>query len=186
VRVLGVDPGLTRCGIGVVDQALGGKPTLVAVGVVRTEATASHEQRLLQIEQGITEWVLEFQPDAVAVERAFAQHNLMTVMGTIQAAGIAMLVGAKAGIPVALHTPTEVKAAITGSGRADKKQIGEMVLRILRLDKAPQPADAADAVALALTHLWRGGATNRYAQLVAQAQSQDAQLMRSRSAKEAG
>lgn len=171
MRVLGVDPGLTRCGIGVVEQSLGGKPQLVAVGVVCTEASTPHEQRLLQIEQGIVEWVERYQPDSVAVERAFAQHNLMTVTGTIQASGIAMLVGARAGVPVALYTPTEVKAAITGSGRADKKQIGEMVLRILKLEQAPRPADAADAVALALTHLWRGGATNRYAQLVAAAKS---------------
>jgi crossover junction endodeoxyribonuclease RuvC len=179
VRVLGVDPGLTRCGIGVVDQNLGAKPQLIAVGVVRTNPSAPHEQRLLQIERGITEWVQEFQPDVVAVERAFAQHNLMTVAGTIQAAGIAMLVAAKAGYSVALHTPTEVKAAITGSGRADKKQIGEMVLRILQLEKALQPADAADAVALALTHLWRGGATNRYAQLLAQTRNaSDNQLRR--------
>ncbi|MDR2620946.1 MAG: crossover junction endodeoxyribonuclease RuvC [Propionibacteriaceae bacterium] len=177
MRVLGVDPGLTRCGIGVVDQVRGGKPELVAVGVVRTEPTLPHEQRLLQIEQGITEWIREFHPDVVAVERAFAQHNLMTVAGTIQAAGIAMLVPARANIPVALHTPTEVKAAITGSGRANKQQVAAMVLRILHLDRAPQPADAADAVALALTHLWRGGATNRYAELVAAAKTTPARVI---------
>lgn len=163
MRVLGVDPGLTRCGVGVVDGSPGRQPALVDAGVVRTETDLEHAARLLQIERGLEEWVLRVQPDAIAVERVFAQHNLHSVTGTAQAAGIAMLIAARHEIPVALHTPTEVKAAITGSGRADKAQIGVMVTRILRLSEAPRPADAADAVALAICHLWRGGATNRYA-----------------------
>lgn len=166
VRVLGVDPGLTRCGVGVVDGAAGVQPRLVAVGVVRTASDLDHASRLLAIEQGLEGWVGRMQPDAVAVERVFAQHNLMTVAGTSQAAGIAMLIAARHAIPVVLHTPSEVKAAITGSGRADKAQVGTMVARILRLPEPPKPADAADAVALALCHLWRGGSTNRYAAAV--------------------
>lgn len=161
--VLGVDPGLTRCGVGVVTGLPGRPPELVDVGVVRTSAELDHAHRLLAIEQGLDEWVRRIRPDAMAVERVFAQHNLMSVTGTAQAAGIAMLIAARHAIPVALHTPTEVKAAITGSGRADKSQVGHMVARVLRLTAAPKPADAADAVALALCHLWRGGATNRYA-----------------------
>lgn len=169
MRVLGVDPGLTRCGIGVVEGTAGRPLTLAGVGVVRTPPDQDHAHRLLAIETGIEEWVTSFRPDAIAVERVFAQHNLQSVTGTSQAAGIAMLIAARHGIPVALHTPSEVKAAITGSGRADKAQVGTMVARILKLAEAPKPADAADAVALAICHIWRGTATNRYAEAVEKA-----------------
>ncbi|GAA1855157.1 crossover junction endodeoxyribonuclease RuvC [Microlunatus capsulatus] len=161
MRVLGIDPGLTRCGLGVVDGTPGRPPTMVAVGVTRTPATLETARRLVQIEEAVEAWVREHRPDAVAVERVFAQHNVPTVMGTAQAAGIAMLVAARHGLPVALHTPSEVKASITGSGRAGKDQVGAMVTRILRLTAAPKPADAADALALAICHVWRGGATAR-------------------------
>lgn len=167
MRVLAVDPGLTRCGVGVVDGAPGRRVTLVDVGVVRTPSDLDPAHRLLRIEQGLEEWVMANRPDAIAIERVFAQHNRHTVTGTAQAAGIAMLIGARHGLPVGLHTPSEVKAAITGSGRADKAQVGAMVMRILALDAAPTPADAADAVALAICHLWRGETTNRYAAAVA-------------------
>jgi crossover junction endodeoxyribonuclease RuvC len=161
MRVLGIDPGLTRCGWGVVDGSPGRPPTLVAVGVARTPADLDLPRRLLRLETEIDGWISTHRPDAVAVERVFAQHNVQTVMGTAQAAGVAMLVAARRGCPVAVHTPSEVKAAITGSGRAGKDQIGSMVTRILRLDTTPSPADAADALALAICHLWRGGAQNR-------------------------
>ncbi len=159
MRVLGIDPGLTRCGLGVVDGTPGRPPTLVGVGVVRTAAGLETARRLLAIEEAVESWVAEHRPDAVAVERVFAQHNVSTVMGTAQAAGVAMLVAARHGLPVALHTPSEVKASITGSGRAGKDQVGAMVTRILRLPVAPTPADAADALALAICHVWRGGPT---------------------------
>ncbi|MGO4955886.1 crossover junction endodeoxyribonuclease RuvC [Luteococcus sp. Sow4_B9] len=175
---MGVDPGLTRCGIGVVDQDARRQLTLVGVGVVRTPADLDPARRLLGIETGIEEWVLEHRPDAVAVERVFAQHNLQSVTGTSQAAGIAMLVAARHGIPVVLHTPSEVKAAITGSGRADKAQVGAMVARILKLTGPPKPVDAADAVALAICHLWRGQATNRYAEAVERARRQQTSTAR--------
>ena len=161
MRVLGVDPGLTRCGLGVVDGRPGAQPRLVAVGVVRTPAGLDTARRLVLLEAAFEEWVCTHRPDSVAVERVFAQHNVQTVMGTAQAAGIAMLVAARHGLPVALHTPSEVKAAITGSGRAAKGQVGTMVTRILRLDATPTPADAADALALAICHVWRGAATSR-------------------------
>jgi crossover junction endodeoxyribonuclease RuvC len=167
MRVLGVDPGLTRCGVGVVDGAPGRQPTLVAVGVITTPADLDLGQRLLRIEAGLTEWVEQHHPDVVAVERVFAEHNLHSVIGTAQASGLALLVAAKAGIPSYTHTPTEVKAAITGSGRADKAQVGAMVARVLKLDAPPKPADAADAVALAICHLWRGAATDRIAEALA-------------------
>ena len=167
MRVLGIDPGLTRCGVGVVDGAVGRQVSMVDCGVVRTAADLPIEQRLVLIERGLDAWIEKLRPDAVAVERVFSQHNVRTVMGTAQASGIAILVAARRGIPVALHTPSEVKAAVTGSGRADKAQVGLMVARVLRLDEVPQPADAADALALAVCHIWRGGAARRLEAAVA-------------------
>jgi crossover junction endodeoxyribonuclease RuvC len=161
MRVLGIDPGLTRCGLGVVDGVPGRQPLLVAVDVVRTSSDLDIARRLVAIEETIEGWIARYRPTAVAIERVFAQHNVQTVMGTAQAAGVAMLVAARHGIPVSLHTPSEVKAAITGSGRASKEQVGAMVTRILKLEDVPQPADAADALALAICHVWRGSTTAR-------------------------
>lgn len=161
MRVLGIDPGLTRCGIGIVDGALGRPLAMVDVGVVRTSSELAVADRLVSIEQGIDARLDEYAPDAVAIERVFARSDVSTIMGTAQAAGIAMVCAARRGIPVALHTPSEVKAAVSGNGRADKAQVGMMVTRILRLDAPPKPADAADALALAITHIWRGGAQAR-------------------------
>ena len=162
MRVLGVDPGLTRCGLGVVD-GVPGRAALVAVGVVRTPADAPLGERLVALELACEAWLDEHRPDAVAVERVFAQANVRTVMGTAQAGAVAVVCAARRGLPVALHTPSEVKAAVTGSGRADKDQVGLMVARLLRLAAPPRPADAADALALALCHLWRGPALARLA-----------------------
>jgi crossover junction endodeoxyribonuclease RuvC len=158
IRVFGVDPGLTRCGLGVVEGVPGRPPTLVAVGVVRTSADADIAARLLAIEEEIERWLTEYRPDAVAVERVFSQHNVRTVMGTAQAGAVAIVCAARRGLPVALHTPTEVKAAVTGSGRADKDQVAAMVMRLLRMTDRPRPADASDALALAICHLWRAPA----------------------------
>lgn len=161
MRVLGIDPGLTRCGLGVVDGSIGRPLTLIDVGVVRTTATLAVPDRLVTIEKGVDAWLDEHRPDAVAIERIFARSDVSTIMGTAQAAGIAMVCAARRGLPVALHTPSEVKAAVSGNGRADKAQVGAMVTRILRLDAPPKPADAADALALAITHIWRGGSQAR-------------------------
>jgi crossover junction endodeoxyribonuclease RuvC len=161
LRVLGVDPGLTRCGLGVVDGRAGSPLLLVAVGVLRTPAAADLGSRLVAVESEVEDWLRVHQPDAVAVERVFSQHNVRTVMGTAQASAVAVLAAARRGIPVALHTPSEVKAAVTGSGRADKAQVTAMVTRLLQLTQRPTPADAADALALAICHLWRGSATAR-------------------------
>jgi crossover junction endodeoxyribonuclease RuvC len=161
VRVLGVDPGLTRCGLGVVEGSVGRPLRLVAVDVVRTPPTDDIGRRLVAIERAVEQWLDEHQPDAVAVERVFSQHNVRTVMGTAQASAVAITCAARRGIPVALHTPSEMKAAVTGSGRADKAQVAAMVTRILRLDSPPKPADAADALGLAVCHVWRGGAAAR-------------------------
>lgn len=155
VRVLGVDPGLTRCGLGVVDSLPGRRVRLVAVGVARSDPALDLDQRLLAIAEAIDECLERHAPDTVAVERVFAQHNVRTVTGTAQVAGIAMLAAARRRIPVAVHTPSEVKAAVTGSGAAHKAQVQTMVARLLDLPERPQPADAADALALAICHLWR-------------------------------
>ncbi|MEO7348988.1 MAG: crossover junction endodeoxyribonuclease RuvC [Terrimesophilobacter sp.] len=158
LRVLGVDPGLTRCGVGVVDVARDRTATLVTVEVIRTSKDDPLEKRLVEIAEGVERVLDEFAPDAVALERVFAQQNLNTVMGVAQASGVVLLVAARRGLAVGMHTPTEVKAALTGYGSADKKQLGAMVARVLRLDEVPKPADASDALALAICHAWRGGA----------------------------
>ncbi|MEN9911241.1 MAG: hypothetical protein RLZZ441_809 [Actinomycetota bacterium] len=156
-RILGVDPGLTRCGVGVIDSASARTVSFVDVSVIRSPADAPLEQRLLTIRDGLNLVLDTFRPDVIAIERVFAQHNVRSVMGTAQVAGIALLLAAERGLAVALHTPSEVKAAVTGYGRADKKQVTTMVTAILKLDAPPKPADAADALALAICHAWRGG-----------------------------
>jgi crossover junction endodeoxyribonuclease RuvC len=154
MRVLGVDPGLTRCGVGVIDGEPGRALTLLGTDVIRTPHGDDIAHRLLALEAGFESWLTEYQPDAVAVER---------VMGTAQAGAVAIVCAARRGLPVALHTPSEVKAAVTGNGRAGKEQVTEMVTRLLRMASPPRPADSADALALAICHLWRGGAQRRLA-----------------------
>ncbi len=173
MRVLGVDPGLTRCGLGVVDGVPGRPPALVAAGVVRTPPGDDIAARLLALGAEIDSWLAELHPDAVAVERVFSQHNVRTVMGTAQAGAVAVLCAARRGLPVALHTPSEVKAAVTGSGRADKAQVTTMVMRLLRLADPPRPADTADALALAICQLWRGSTQSRLATAVAAARGKE-------------
>ncbi|MDQ0892507.1 crossover junction endodeoxyribonuclease RuvC [Agromyces ramosus] len=157
MRVLGIDPGLTRCGVGVVDVDPNRTARLVDVIVLRSPAEHATPQRLARIADGLEAIIEEHRPHAVALERVFARSDVSTIMGTAQISGVAMLIAARRGLPVALHTPSEVKAAITGYGRADKKQVGAMVARILGLDAVPKPADAADALALAICHAWRTG-----------------------------
>jgi crossover junction endodeoxyribonuclease RuvC len=163
LRVLGVDPGLTRCGVGVVEGVPGRPCRLVDYQVVQSDPTDELPQRLLHLERALTGLIAEHRPRSVAVERVFSQHNVRTVMGTAQAGAVAVLVAARAGLPVQLYTPSEVKAAVTGSGQADKAQVTAMVTRLLRLDARPRPADAADALALAICHIWRGGTRDRLA-----------------------
>src|SRR5690606_29281793 len=157
----GVDPGLTRCGLGVVEGLPGRRLRLVEVGVVRTPVGDDPSERLLTLQTELDEWLARTTPDAVAVERVFARANIRGIMGTAQASAVPMLAAARLGLPLAMHTPTEVKAAVTGNGRADKAQVTLMITRILGLDTAPRPADAADALALAVCHLWRGQSAAR-------------------------
>ena len=161
--VLGVDPGLTRCGVGVVSGVPGRPCTPLMFGVVRSDPGADLAERLLHLDRELTALILEHRPEAVAVERVFSQHNVRTVMGTAQAGAVAVLAAARAGLPVQMYTPSEVKAAVTGSGQADKAQVTAMVTRLLRMEAPPRPADAADALALAICHVWRGGTKQRIA-----------------------
>ena len=163
MRVLGIDPGLTRCGIGVVDSTGPQQLKLIDVGVIKTDPDANLEQRLLQLEIELNKWIKKFKPDVIAVERVFSQLNVRTAMATGQAAGVALLLAAKAEIKVVMHTPSEVKAAVTGSGRADKKQVAEMVKRLLKLKEIPKPVDSTDTLALAICHHWRGVGNDRIA-----------------------
>ncbi len=169
MRVLGVDPGLTRCGLGVVDGLPGRRVAMVAVGVVRTPHTDEPQERLLSLQTEIDGWLAEYAPDAIAVEQVFARANVRGIMGTAQASAVPMLAGARLGLSMGMYTPTEVKAAVTGNGRADKAQVTAMIVRILGLAQAPRPADAADALALAITHVWRGGAEEQRRTAVASA-----------------
>lgn len=153
--ILGVDPGLTRCGVGVVEAGGSRRLSFIHVDVVRSDPHISQDLRLLAIYNGLSEKLERFAPDAVSIERVFAQDNRNTVLGTAQAAGLAMLAAAQRGIPVALHTPTEAKLAITGNGKAQKVQVERMVMRFLNLNEMPTPADAADALALAICHALR-------------------------------
>jgi len=163
VRVLGIDPGLTRCGLGVVDGGAGRAIACVAVDVVRTPPELAPAQRLLAVAEVVEQWIAAHRPDVVAVERVFSQHNVRTVMGTAQTAGVVALLAARAGLDVTFHTPSEVKAAVTGTGRADKRQVATMVTRLLGLAAPPRPADAADALALAICHCWRAPMLDRMA-----------------------
>lgn len=167
MRVIGIDPGLTRCGVAVLSGAAR-KLHLELVTVIKTPVSQDLALRLAGLYRALTEIIEKYQPEELAVERVFAQHNSHTVIQTAQASGIAMLVGAVNGLSVASYTPSEVKAAISGSGRADKAQVGYMVSRILGLAESPKPADAADAVAIGICHLWRGAAQKRV--IVAQKQ----------------
>ena len=163
MRVLGVDPGLTRCGLGVVENGTAQKLNMVAVGVIETDPNAGLELRLLALETQLLKWIQKYKPDVIAVERVFSQLNVRTAMATGQAAGVALLIAARLGIPVVMHTPSEVKAAVTGSGRADKKQVASMVVKLLALKEVPKPVDSTDALALAICHHWRGSGNARIA-----------------------
>lgn len=155
MRVMGVDPGLTRCGLSLVESGRGRQLVALDVDVVRTPSDVPLAKRLLAISDAVDHWLDTHHPEVVAIERVFSQVNVSTVMGTAQAGGVIALAAARRGIDVHFHTPTEVKAAVTGNGAADKAQVTAMVTRILALQAKPTPADAADALALAICHCWR-------------------------------
>jgi len=182
VRVLGVDPGLTRCGIGIVEKRGARDLVLVSCGVIRTDTDAPLEERLLSLHNELEKWIADFNPDVIAVERVFSQLNVRTAMATGQAAGVALVIAARSGKPISMHTPSEVKAAVTGSGRADKKQVATMVTKILKLKEAPKPVDTTDALALAICHHWRGAGAKKIAVAAAKERSR-IKAIRSKGAK---
>lgn len=161
MRVLGVDPGLTRCGVGIVDGGPGVQSRLVDVSVVRTPAHSDVAHRLLTISAHVESAIERHSPDAVAIEQIFSQRNVLTVIGVAQATGVVAVAAARRGVPVSWHTPSEVKAAVSGNGSANKEQVTAMVVKLLRLTAPPRPADAADALALAVCHLLRAPLQNR-------------------------
>lgn len=154
MRILAVDPGLTRCGVAVLDAQPSRRVSLVHVSVARTATDLDLGTRLMQIEDHVNTVADQFHVDEVAIERVFSQHNVQTVIGTAQAAGVVALLAARRGLAATFHTPSEVKAAVTGSGKADKKQVATLVAHIVGL-QVPGPADATDAVALGICHAWR-------------------------------
>lgn len=164
MRVLGVDPGLTRCGVAVIDGDPGRSLHADYIGVITTDPASPVQDRLASVYAGIADLVNCHDVDVIAVERVFSQHNVRSVMGTAQAGAMALAIAGQRGIAVAHHTPTEIKAAITGHGRAGKDQVAAMVVRLLRLSSAPRPADAADAAAIAICQILRGSALNRIRQ----------------------
>lgn len=149
--VLGIDPGLSATGYGVVES--GHPPTAVLAGVIRTDTEASMADRLVELFVGLTQVIEDAKPDAVALETVFTNRNLQTAISVGRASGVALLAAARAGLTVSEYVPTAVKSAITGDGAASKAQIQQMVARLLRLAEPPKPADAADALAIALCHL---------------------------------
>jgi crossover junction endodeoxyribonuclease RuvC len=169
---MGVDPGLTRCGLSLVESAGGRQLVALDVDVVRTPADMPVHRRLLAISEAAEHWMDTHRPDVIAIERVFSQHNVSTVMGTAQAGGVIALAAARRGIEVHFHTPSEVKAAVTGTGGAGKEQVTSMVTKILALQAKPAPADAADALALAICHCWRAPMLARIQQAEALAAEQ--------------
>jgi crossover junction endodeoxyribonuclease RuvC len=153
-RVLGVDPGLTRCGLGVL-AGPASRPVVIHHACVTTDASLPLERRLLILSEAIEDAVAEHCPDAVAVERVLFSANVRTAMATGQAAGVALLAAARAGAPVHAYSPNEVKLTVAGDGAADKDAVGRLVAAQLGLEAVPGPADVADALAVALTHLAR-------------------------------
>jgi crossover junction endodeoxyribonuclease RuvC len=151
--VLGVDPGLTRCGYAAIEVGQTRVPTLLKMGVVSTDVSADLPDRLATLQTDFEVLMDEAQPDAVAVEQVFFQNNVRTAMGVGQASGLVLAMAARRGIHVVQYTPSQVKSAVTGSGTANKLQVQQMVQRQLKLRSLPQPPDAADAAALALCHL---------------------------------
>lgn len=178
LRVMGIDPGLTRCGLSVVQAGRGRAVLPVSVGVIRTPSDAELTERLLRISRAVGDWMDEYSPDVVAIERLFERGNVSTVIHTAHAVGVLMLAAAERKIPVHMYTPSEVKKAVSGNGRADKKQMTAMITRILGLAEAPKPADAADALALAVCHCWRAPMLDREKQAL---RRRDAELAARRS-----
>ena len=151
MRVLGIDPGDAIVGWGVTDYT-GNRFSPVAFGAVTTEAGVAFERRLAQVYDGVLEVMRTHQPEALSIEQLFYQHNQTTVIGVAEARGVILLAAAQCGLPVFEYTPMQVKQAVTGYGKAVKKQVQEMTRILLHLEKVPKPDDTADALAMAIAH----------------------------------
>ena len=151
MRVLGIDPGYAIVGWGVIDYT-GNRFTPIAFGAVTTEAGVPFEVRLRQVYEGVSEAIRLYEPEVLAIEKLFYQHNQTTVIGVAEARGVILLAAAQAGLPIEEFTPMQVKLAVTGYGKAVKKQVQEMTRILLHLDKVPKPDDTADALAMAITY----------------------------------
>ncbi len=162
MRVLGIDPGLTRCGVAVIDGMPGRPVQAHFIGVITTSAESELADRLTTLHAELTVIIDKYSPEVIAIERVFSQQNVRSAMATAQAAGIGLLLAGQRGIRVGMHTPTEVKAAVTGNGRADKSQVALMVTKIAQLKTAPKPADASYALSIAITQAWRGSVAAKY------------------------
>ncbi|MDR1969786.1 MAG: crossover junction endodeoxyribonuclease RuvC [Candidatus Nomurabacteria bacterium] len=152
MRIIGIDPGTGILGFGVIDFTPGKPPKLVDAGVVTTPAHTPLDQRLVDIFDSLTEIIAATKPDAMSIEKLFFSRNITTAISVSHARGVAMLAGAKASLPIFEYTPLQIKQTLTGYGRADKKQMGEMVRVHLGLEDTPKPDDCADALAAAITH----------------------------------
>jgi crossover junction endodeoxyribonuclease RuvC len=158
--LLGIDPGLTRCGFGLIEAMPGRKLRHIEHGVIETSATMPLGERLAFIAVEFEKLIDRAQPSSIGIERVFAQQNLHSVMGVAQVSGVVLMIAARRGIPISMHTPTEVKLSVTGTGRAIKSQVAKMVSKLLLLTEVPKPADAADALAIAIACAWRSPALN--------------------------
>ncbi len=152
MRIIGIDPGTGILGFGVVDFDKTGKPKMVDAGVITTPAHTPHDERLEDIFDNLTDIIAETKPEIMSVEKLFFTKNITTAMTVAEARGVALLVARKAGIPIAEYTPMQIKQTLTGYGKADKKQVQEMVRLQLGLKEVPKPDDCADALAAAITH----------------------------------
>lgn len=177
--ILGIDPGLTRCGVAVISAEAGRKVSMLAVDTLRSSTDLELSERLALIADGVEALIKRHKPTTIAIERVFSQANVRSVMGVAQISGVVMYLAKKHGIPVQMHTPSEVKAAVTGSGRAQKVQIGIAVSKILGLTEIPKPADSADALAIAICNAWRGTPTQKVSGL-ARTSAQEAWLQAER------
>ncbi|MDB5183540.1 MAG: ruvC [Candidatus Saccharibacteria bacterium] len=151
MRIIGIDPGTGILGFGVVD-VIKGKSTLVTGGVITTPAHTPLDERLEEIFDGLTEIIAETKPEVMSIEKLFFSQNVTTAISVAQARGVAMLTGRRAKLPIAEYTPQQIKQTLTGYGKADKKQVQEMVRVQLGLAEVPKPDDCADALAAAITH----------------------------------
>lgn len=152
MRIIGIDPGTGILGFGVIEIAKGNKPMMITAGVISTPAHTPLEDRLLEIYDGLNQIIRETNPDVMSIEKLFFAQNITTAISVSHARGVAMLVGRQANLRLAEYTPLQIKQTLTGYGRADKKQVQEMVKLHLKLKSIPRPDDAADALAAAITY----------------------------------